>query len=130
MVGTLIPSDGEIHSVRSHIRRATLGQSVALCAEGVGCGWHWVQYVTSSLAPCELGSGKSAGVAPGGSPTLAAASSSSSWWLRPWPVAGAESGLEAARWRHATMLARANTKTSARCRCVLMTPAPFRALES
>jgi len=33
--------------------RIVLGQSVALCAVGVGRAWHWTQYLATSVAPRE-----------------------------------------------------------------------------
>jgi len=37
--------------MRSHIRRTTRGQSVALCISGEGSSWHWAQYRATSWAP-------------------------------------------------------------------------------
>src|SRR5512134_397819 len=61
------------------MRRATLGQSVALCVLGDGRPWHPTQYVTTSAAPGDPAPGRSAAVRlSGGSATLAAASSRAS----------------------------------------------------
>src|SRR5215471_6908927 len=61
-------------SIRSHMRRATLGQSVAECAVGLGMLWHPEQTSATFFAPGDSGSGKLAAVIPaGGSATNAAA---------------------------------------------------------
>src|SRR5262249_18831763 len=65
-------------SIRSHMRRVTLGQSTALCIAGAGRSWHWPQYLARAIAPGDWGEGRSAGAIPGGGRAIFAAANRSS----------------------------------------------------
>src|SRR3989338_4105221 len=77
MVGISMPASPGSRSIRSHRRRATLGQSVAEWIVGLGRLWHPVQNSPRNLAPSDSGSGNDAAVTPGGGRATSAAAMTS-----------------------------------------------------